>query len=85
MTQVGRAAGDRKARSTSVGRVGVWSKAVVGMTAVFSYFMLPSAADQNVAYVAIGAGSTAAMLVAVLRNRPAERGSWYLLTLANAA
>ena len=62
----------------------MWSVAAVGVIAVFSYFLLPSAADQNIAYVMIGAGSTVAMLVAVLVRRPAERSSWFLLIAANA-
>lgn len=85
MTEVDSGGGNRVGQSIDRRRLAMWSVASVGVVSVFSYFLLPSANDQNVAYVVIGAASTVAMLVAVLVTRPVDRSSWFLLIAANAA
>ena len=85
MGEVGAAARDQMTSGMDRRRMAMWSIAALGVIGIFGYFLLPSAADQNIAYVGFGAGSTVAMLAAVRLTGPADRTSWYLLIAANAA
>ncbi len=54
-----------------------------GLALAAIYFALPGLDAKDLAYSAIGVGSTLAMLIGVRKNRPAQPLGWLLLAVAN--